>query len=48
MFFIPVLTLTNGGETVYEVIMQSNFNLVRLLSELFIPKSGEFFIILLV
>jgi hypothetical protein len=48
MFFIPVLTLTSGGNTIYELFIVNNFNFAKLLSELFIPKSGEFFIILLI
>jgi len=48
MFIIPVLTLSSGGSTLYELFMANNFNLAKLLGELFIPKSGEFFIILLV
>ena len=48
MFIIPVLTLTSGGKSIYELITTSNFNIAKLLSELFIPKSGEFFILLLV
>jgi hypothetical protein len=48
LFVIPVLTLSNGGVTLYELFMSNNWNLPRLLGELFIPKSGEFFIILLV
>lgn len=45
MFVIPVLTISSGGKTIYQLIMESNFP--RLLSELFIPKAGEFFTVLL-
>ena len=48
MFIIPVLTLSSGGASLYELFTASNFNVAQLLSELFIPKSGEFFILLLV
>ena len=48
LFVIPVLTLSNGGVTLYQLFMTNNWNLPRLLGELFIPKSGEFFIILLI
>ena len=48
MFIIPVLTLSSGGATLYELFIASDFNLAKLLGELFIPKSGEFFILLLV
>ena len=46
MFFIPVLTLSSGATSLYELFSRSNK--AQLLGELFIPKSGEFFIILLV
>ena len=48
VFVIPVLTLASGGRTLYELIESSNWNLAKLLGELFIPASGEFFIIILV
>jgi len=48
MFIIPLLTLSNKGKTLYELFTTNDFSFPRLLSELFIPKSGEFFIILLV
>ena len=46
MFVIPVLTLSAGGQTVYELLVTTTFP--QLLSELFIPKAGEFFVILLI
>jgi len=48
MFIIPVLTISSGKKTLYELFTVSGYNIARLLSELFIPKSAEFFIILLV
>jgi hypothetical protein len=48
MFIIPVLTLSSNGASLYELFTKSNFNVAQLLGELFIPKSGEFFILLLV
>ena len=48
LFIIPVLTISNNGGTLYDLFMANNFNIAKLLSELFIPKSGEFFILLLV
>lgn len=48
MFVIPVLTLSGGGQTLFEFFYSNDFNIAKLLGELFIPKSGEFFIILLV
>jgi len=48
MFIIPVLTLSGGGQSVFELFKSNNFNLAKILSELFIPKSGEFFVLLLV
>lgn len=48
MFIIPVLTISSGGISLYQLFMENNFNIAKLLSELFIPKSGEFFILLLV
>jgi len=48
MFVIPVLTLSSEGASLYDLFISNDFNLARLLGELFIPKSGEFFIILLV
>jgi hypothetical protein len=48
MFMIPVLTLSNGGTSIWNLITQNNFNIAKILGELFIPKSGEFFILLLV
>lgn len=48
MFMIPVLTLSNGGTSIWNLILQNNFNIAKILGELFIPKSGEFFILLLV
>mmetsp|Transcript_9019 Transcript_9019/g.15260 ORF Transcript_9019/g.15260 Transcript_9019/m.15260 type:complete len:95 (+) Transcript_9019:725-1009(+) len=48
MFIIPVLTLSSGGSTLYELILANDFNLAKLIGELFIPKSGEFFVILLI
>lgn len=47
MFIIPVLT-TSGGASMYDLIINSNFNVAKILGELFIPKSGEFFALLLV
>jgi hypothetical protein len=47
MFIIPVLTST-GGMSIAELFSTNNFNVAKLLSELFIPKSGEFFALLLV
>ena len=46
MFIIPVLTISSGGKTVWQILTESAFP--RLLSELFIPKAGEFFTILLI
>jgi hypothetical protein len=48
MFIIPVLTLSSKGRTLYELFTTNDFSLPKLLAELFIPKSGEFFIILLI
>ena len=48
MFIIPVLTISNNGGTIYDLIMSNNFNIAKLLGELFIPTGGEFFILLLV
>jgi len=48
MFIIPVLTLSAGGASIFDLFMANNFNIAKILSELFIPKSGEFFILLLV
>lgn len=48
IFVIPVLTLSSGGKTLWELFNGSNWNLAMLLSELFIPKVGEFFIYLVV
>ena len=48
LFIIPVLTLSNGGITLYQLFETNNFNFPKLLGELFIPKSGEFFIIMLI
>ena len=47
MFIIPVLTISGGSKTIYELLISSHWSLPRMLGELFIPKSGEFFIILL-
>ena len=46
MFIIPVMTLTSGATSLYELFQGTSK--IQLLGELFIPKSGEFFIILLV
>jgi len=43
-----VLTLSNNGGTLYDLVTSNNFNIAKLLSELFIPTSGEFFILLLI
>ena len=43
-----MLTISNNGGTLYDLFMANNFNIAKLLGELFIPKSGEFFILLLV
>ena len=48
MFVIPVLTISGGSKTIYELVMSSEWSFPRMLGELFVPKSGEFFIILLV
>jgi hypothetical protein len=48
MFIIPVLTISSGGKTLYELFSVSKWNVALLLGELFIPKSGEFFVILLI
>ena len=48
IFVIPVLTLASGGKTLFELFSDSNWNVPKLLSELFIPTSGEFFIYLLI
>ena len=48
MFFIPVLTISSGGKTLYELFSANKWNVALLLGELFIPKSGEFFVILLI
>jgi hypothetical protein len=48
MFMIPVLTVSSGSQTIYDLFTESEFNLAKILGELFIPKSGEFFVILLV
>ena len=48
MFIIPVLTISSGGKTLYELFSVSKWNVALLLCELFIPKSGEFFVILLI
>lgn len=47
IFIIPVLTLASSGKTLFEIISDNNWNFGKLLSELFIPASGEFFVILL-
>ena len=47
MFIIPVLT-TSGGASMYDLFINSNFNVAKILGELFIPKSGEFFALLLI
>ena len=46
MFVIPVLTIASEGQTVYQLLMSSS--VPELLSELFIPKAGEFFAVLLI
>jgi hypothetical protein len=48
MFIIPVLTLSSGGSTLAELFMANDFNVAKLLGELFVPKGGEFFVILLI
>lgn len=48
MFVIPVLTISGGNKTIYELLTSTNWSIPRILGELFIPKSGEFFIILLI
>jgi len=48
MFIIPVLTISNNGASIYDLFITNNFNIAKILGELFIPKSGEFFILLLV
>jgi hypothetical protein len=47
-FVIPVLTIASGGKSLYELVSDSGFNFARILSELFMPKSAEFFIYLLI
>lgn len=47
MFVIPVLT-QSGGASIYELVINNNFNIAKILGELFIPKSGEFFSLLLI
>ena len=47
MFIIPVLTISGGSKTIYELLISTHWSVPRMLGELFIPKSGEFFIILL-
>lgn len=48
MFVIPVLTISGGNKTIYDLLISSHWSIPRILGELFIPKSGEFFIILLI
>lgn len=48
MFIIPVLTISGGSKTIFELFNSSEWSFPRMLGELFVPKSGEFFIILLV
>lgn len=48
MFVIPVLTISGGSKTLYELLISTHWSIPRMLGELFIPKSGEFFIILLI
>jgi len=48
MFIIPVITMSSGGSSLYDLFITNNFNFAKLLGGLFIPKSGEFFILLLV
>jgi len=48
MFIIPVLTISGGNKTIYELLTSTQWSIPRILGELFIPKSGEFFIILLI
>lgn len=47
MFIIPVLT-QSGGASIWDLIINNNFNIAKILGELFIPKSGEFFALLLI
>jgi hypothetical protein len=47
MFIIPVLT-QSGGASIYGLITNNNFDFGKILGELFIPKSGEFFALLLI
>ena len=47
-FVIPVLTIASGGQTLYDLFASNDWNFAKLLGELFIPHSGEFFIILLI
>jgi len=46
MFVIPVLTIASEGKTIYELLITTS--VPSLLSELFIPKAGEFFAVLLI
>jgi len=46
MFVIPVLTIASEGKTIYELLVTTS--VPSLLSELFIPKAGEFFAVLLI
>ena len=48
MFIIPILTMSQGSGTLWQVFQSNNFNIAKILGELFLPKSGEFFILLLV
>ena len=48
LFAIPLLTISSGGKTIFELLKSSHWNFAILLSELFIPKSGEFFILLMI
>jgi hypothetical protein len=43
-----VLTIASGGKSLYELFSDTGFNLAKILSELFMPKSAEFFIYLLI
>ena len=48
MFVIPVLTISGGSRTIYELIVSTEWSFPRMLGELFVPKGGEFLIILLI
>ena len=47
-FVIPILTIASGGKSLYEIFSETGFNVAKILGELFIPKSAEFFIYLII